>query len=145
MSQRPVRDLIDGNRSLVAAGPDVPVQHAAEMMAEQRCGCILVMEDDRLLGLFTERDLLMRVVAKGLEPAATPLGQVMTRDPDRIGADEPVKEAIRRLDEFSYRYLPVVDGSRIVGVLSTRQLPFGELLGMQWELDERHAVAERLW
>jgi CBS domain-containing protein len=145
MPQRPIRDLIEGNRCLVGAGPETSVGRAAEMMAEQHCGCILVMEGDHLVGIFTERDLLMRVTAQGLDPHATALGQVMTKDPDTIGADEPIKEAIRRMDEFSYRYLPVVEQGRIVGVISTRHLPFGEVLGMQWELDERHAVAERLW
>jgi CBS domain-containing protein len=145
MPQRHVRDLIEGNRQLVGGGPDMSVRQAAEMMADQRCGCILVMEDDRLLGIFTERDLLMRVAARGLDLDTVTLGEVMTKEPDTIGANEPVAEAIRRMDEFSYRYLPVIDNGRIVGVLSTRHLPFGEVLGMQWELDERHAVAERLW
>ena len=69
----------------------------------------------------------------------------MTRDPDTIGADEPVKEAIRKMDEFSYRYLPVIDRDKVIGVISTRHLPFGEVLNMQWELGERHTLAERMW
>jgi CBS domain-containing protein len=145
MSHRSVGALIEANRHLVSAGPEISVREAAATMAGQRCGCLLVMEDDRLLGIFTERDLLKRVVAPGLDPDATPLREVMTKEPDTIGADEPIQEAIRRMDEFGYRYLPVAENNRIVGVLSGRHLPFGEIIGMQWELDERHAVAERLW
>lgn len=144
MSASLIGDLIDRDR-LVAAGPKDSVQQAAERMAEQCCGSILVMEDDRLVGIFTERDLLMRVAARGLDPGSARLGEVMTKDPETIGADEPVQQAIRRMDEFSYRYLPVIENDRVIGVLSMRHLPFGAILGMQWELDERHAVAERLW
>ena len=51
----------------------------------------------------------------------------MTREPDTIGADEPVAEAIRRMDEFSYRYLPVIEDGKVIGVISTRHLPFGDV------------------
>ena len=49
------------------------------------------------------------------------------------------------MEEFSYRYPPVIDEGKVIGVISTRHLPFGEVLDMQWELDERHAIAERMW
>jgi hypothetical protein len=114
-------------------------------MAENGCGSILVMEGERLLGIFTERDLLTRVAAAEKSLERTHLREVMTRNPDTVRADEPVKEAIRKMDEFSYRYLPVLEDDRVIGVISTRHLPFGAVLAMQWELDERHAVAERLW
>lgn len=144
MSKRPVREIIERER-LVRVAPDDSVQAAAEAMAGQKCGSVVVMEGERLAGIFTERDLLMRVVARALDPRTVPVRQVMTGQPDTIAADAPVAEAIRRMDEFSYRYLPVLDGERVIGVISTRHLPFGEVIGMQWELDERHAVAERLW
>ncbi|MDX6750050.1 CBS domain-containing protein [Geminicoccaceae bacterium 1502E] len=144
MPNRPVRELIERDH-LVRAGPQDSVRRAAKVMAEQKCGCILVMEGELLLGVFTERDLLWRVVAEGRDVETTRLAEVMTSEVDTIAAEEPVKSAIRRMDEFGYRYLPVIDGDRVIGVISTRHLPFGEVLAMQWELDERHAVAERLW
>lgn len=144
MPNRPVRELIERDR-LVSAPPSATVRAACETMTENRCGSILVMEGERLLGIFTERDLLNRVAAAGKDLDRTQLKEVMTRSPDTIGADEPVKEAIRRMDEFSYRYLPVIEGGKVIGVISTRHLPFGEVLAMQWELDERHALAERMW
>ena len=55
-----------------------------------------------------------------------------------------MKEAIRKMDEFSYRYLPVMQDGRVIGVISTRHLPFGEVLNMQWELEERHRLTERM-
>jgi CBS domain-containing protein len=130
---------------VVRAAPDDSVQAAARMMAEKGCGSILVMEGERLAGIFTERDLLTWVAAVGKDLDHTWLGAVMTRDPDTIDAEAPVKEAVRKMDAFSYRYLPVLEDGQVIGVISIRHLPFGEVLGMQWELDERHALAERMW
>ena len=144
MASTSIRELIERDR-LVSVGPQTTVRKAAEMMAENRCGSILVMQGDELLGIFTERDLLNRVAAAGKDLGSTHLAEVMTKDPDTIGADEPVKDAIRRMDEFSYRYLPVIDGGKVIGVLSTRHLPFSGVLSMQGELAERHALAERMW
>ena len=145
MPTRPIREMLERDRRVVRAGPESTVHAAARLMAENGCGSILVMEGDRLLGIFTERDLLTRVAAAEKSLERTHLREVMTRNPDTVRADEPVKEAIRKMDEFSYRYLPVLEDGRVIGVISTRHLPFGAVLAMQWELDERHAVAERLW
>jgi CBS domain-containing protein len=144
MRNCPVRELIERD-CLVRAGPDDMVRAAVRSMAEHVCGSILVMEGERLVGIFTERDLLMRVTAAGLDLDRTKLRQVMTRDPDTIDADAPVREAIRRMDEFSYRYLPVIEDGRVIGVVSTRHLPFGAVACMQDELEQRHALAERMW
>ena len=145
MPTRPIREMLERDRRVVRAGPESTVHAAARLMAENGCGSILVMEGERLLGIFTERDLLTRVAAAEKSLERTHLREVMTHNPDTVRADEPVKEAIRKMDEFSYRYLPVLEDGRVIGVISTRHLPFGAVLAMQWELDERHAVAERLW
>jgi len=143
MPRRTVREMIERDR-LVGAGPEMTVREAAGLMAEGRCGSVLVLEEGRLLGIFTERDLLNRVVGAGRDPGRTHLAEVMTGDPDTIGADEPVIEAIRKMDEFSYRYLPVLDGGRVIGVISTRHLPFSEVVAMAGELEQRHRLAERM-
>ena len=145
MPTRPIREMLERDRRVVRAGPESTVHAAARLMAENGCGSILVMEGERLLGIFTERDLLTRVAAAEKSLERTHLREVMTHNPDTVRADETVKEAIRKMDEFSYRYLPVLEDGRVIGVISTRHLPFGAVLAMQWELDERHAVAERLW
>jgi CBS domain-containing protein len=143
MPQRTVREMIERDR-LVGAGPEMTVREAAGLMAEGRCGSVLVLEEGRLLGIFTERDLLNRVVGAGRDPEGTRLAEVMTRGPDTIGADEPIIEAIRKMDEFSYRYLPVLDGGAVIGVISTRHLPFGEVIAMAPEIERRHRLAERM-
>jgi CBS domain-containing protein len=144
MSGRPVGALIERD-TIVRCTSEDTVRSAVKTMAEHVCGSILVMQGDTLLGIFTERDLLMRVAAAGLDLDWTQVGEVMTREPDTIGVDEPVAEAIRRMDEFSYRYLPVIKEGKVIGVISTRHLPFGEVVAMPGELQQRHDLAERMW
>ena len=148
MRKRPVRSILRRRRlgpELVAARADETVCDAAKRMAENKCGSILIMDRERLLGIFTERDLLVRVVATGRNPAETRLADVMTTDIETIGGDELIEEAIRRMDEGAFRHLPVVDSERVLGVLSVRDIPILELGSMAKELDERHRLAERMW
>lgn len=144
MPQRPISAII-ARAEIVAGRPDETVRTAARRMTEAKCGSILILEGQRLLGIFTERDLLCRVVAAGLDVERTTLAQVMTGDPDTIEADAPVAEAIRRMDEFGYRHLPVMVDGKPVGVVSIRDLPFADLAAMQPELEDRHVLAERIW
>ena len=142
MRERPVRSILRRRRlgpALVTAGPEETVCAAAKRMAENSCGSILVMDEGRMAGIFTERDVMVRVVAAGRDPAKTKLREVMTADPDTIGADEPVTTAVRRMDEGAYRHLPVVEGGEVVGVLSIRDIPVLELGRMAEELDEATA------
>ena len=131
---------------LVTARPDETVRDASRRMAEHNCGSVLVVGGDgALVGIFTERDLLVRVVALGRDPAATPVAEVMTREPETIGVEVPVRDAVRRMDEGAFRHMPVVEGGRVVGVISARDVPVLELGRMAEELDSRHRLAERLW
>jgi CBS domain-containing protein len=144
MPNTPVRECIKRDEPLMARRADT-VRDATARMAEHACSSILICEGGKILGIFTERDLLVRVVAAGLDPDRTTLGEVMTADPDTIDAKESVVEAIRRMDEFSYRHLPVVENGKVLGVVSMRDLPFEDLVSMQPELEKRHTLAERMW
>lgn len=144
MSNRPIRECIKREQPLRGHAQET-VYEAAVRMAEACCSSILICDGDRLCGIFTERDLLVRVVAAGLAPTATRIGKVMTVDPDTIDATAPIIEAIRRMDEFCYRHLPVVERGRVLGVVSWRDLPYEDRAVMQSELDQRHALAERMW
>ena len=144
MIMTPVREIIQRDQPLVGR-PEDTVQAAAEEMAEHGCGSILVCDGEKLAGIFTERDLLVRVIAAGLEPPKTKLGDVMTADPDTVDASTPVVEAIRRMDEFGYRHVPVMERGRVIGVVSWRDLPRDERAMMQPELERRHTLAERMW
>jgi CBS domain-containing protein len=144
MPQRAVRSIISRD-DVISAKPDETVFDAAARMAENCCGCVLVCEEGRLVGIFTERDILKRVVAARLDPSATLIRDVMTHEPDRVSADTSIKEVIRRMDEFCYRHLPVMEGDHILGVVSMRDLPLYEIADMAQELDDRHTLAERMW
>lgn len=144
MTGRPVRGCIKRERPLIAKAGD-SVRSATLLMAEQCCSSILICDGEELRGIFTERDLLVRVVADGLDPDRTTLGEVMSSEPDTIDGGETVIEAIRRMDEFHYRHLPVMEDGKVLGVVSLRDLPLDDLFGMQPELDQRHALAERMW
>jgi CBS domain-containing protein len=139
-----VREILQRDRPLVSHTGDT-VCAAAACMAEHHCGSVLVCDDHRLRGIFTERDLLVRVVAAGRDPASTQLVEVMTPDPDTIEGSEPVAAAVRQMDEGGYRHLPVLEGERILGVMSLRDVPLEALARMAPELDQRHALAERIW
>jgi len=144
MPSRPVSECIRRKEALVGeAGQSV--QQAAQRMAQACCSSILICDGERLQGIFTERDLLVRVVAAGLDPGTTTLGQVMTPNPDTIEAAAPVIDAIGRMDEFGYRHMPGLDAGRVLGVVSWRDLPFEDRFKLQPELDQRHTLAERMW
>jgi CBS domain-containing protein len=103
-------------------GPDETVERAVALMRQHRVGCVLVVGGGRLLGLFTERDLLRRVLAPGL-PLHVPLVQCMTPGPITVSPAEPISAAVRRMEEGGYRHLPVIDGAgRPVGVLSVKKI-----------------------
>jgi CBS domain-containing protein len=139
-----VREIIQRDRPLIGA-PEDTVHTAAARMAEHYCGSILVCAGDELRGIFTERDVLARVVAAGRDPGRTRLEEVMTPEPETIEGSAPVAEAVRRMDEGCCRHLPVLEGGRILGVISWRDVPLEIVDRLHPELERRHALAEHIW
>jgi CBS domain-containing protein len=109
-------------------GPDEPVcvpesvsvaEAVAAMMTMRHAAVLVVDARGRLLGIFTERDVLTRVVARGLGPSATAVGQVMTREPDALTMSDRVARAVNHMSVAGYRTIPLVDGERRpVGVVT---------------------------
>lgn len=139
-----VRDIMERRRPVVAS-PEETVQAAAARMTEEACGSVLVCDGDRLRGIFTERDLMTRVVGRGLDPRTTRIEQVMTHDPDRIESTATAREALRRMDELGCRHLPVTEDGRVLGVVSLRDLPIETVAEALPELERRRVLAERMW
>jgi CBS domain-containing protein len=111
-----------GYAAALCLAPEQTVAEAVAAMRAEHCGCVLVCEGGRLEGIFTERDLLRRVLAAG-QPLSVPLAGVMTRGPVTVQPGEPVGVVIRRMQEGGYRHLPVVDPAwRPVGVLSVKRI-----------------------
>ena len=99
-----------------------PVAAAVAVMRRERVGCLLVVENGELVGIFTERDLLKKILARG-EPLSTPLSAVMTAQPVSVNALDSVRTAVERMQAGGYRHVPVVDeGNRPVGVLSAKRI-----------------------
>src|SRR6516225_1417781 len=102
-------------------GPDQSVAEAVALMRQYEVGCLVVTKDDRLVGIFTERDLMRRVLAAGL-PLSTPVSQCMTPDPVFVDEKESIRAAVRRMEEGGYRHLPVIgDTGKAVGILSVKR------------------------
>ncbi len=102
--------------------PEQTVAEAVELMRKERVGCLLVCEGPKLVGIFTERDLMRRVLAAG-RPLTLPVRDCMTPDPVIVRPKEPVAAAVRRMEEGGYSHLPVVDeAGRPVGVLSVKRI-----------------------
>jgi len=102
--------------------PAQTVAEAVELMRHKKVGCVLVCEQRQLLGLFTERDLLRRVLAPG-KSLSTPITECMTAAPVVMKWKDPIGLAVRRMEEGGYRHLPVVDESgKAVGVLSVKRI-----------------------
>ncbi|HEX3148036.1 MAG TPA: CBS domain-containing protein [Gemmataceae bacterium] len=96
------------------------VADAVEVMRRDNVGCILVCEADRLVGLFTERDLMTRVLAVG-KPLTHPIAEVMTADPISVSAKDSIRMAIRKMNAGGHRHLPIVDENhRPTGILSVK-------------------------
>jgi CBS domain-containing protein len=138
-----VGDLIE-RRKLVMATPQVSVAKAARMMKRSKVGAVLVVEQGRLLGIFTERDAVYRVMAFGLEPEATALGAVMTRDPKTVGPDEPFGAVLLLMHENGCRHAPVIENGQPIGVVSARHALDPDLEEFTVEAERRESFRRRV-
>jgi CBS domain-containing protein len=102
--------------------PQQSVGHAVALMRQERVGCLLVCQHQHVIGIFTERDLMKRVLAAG-KPLTVPVAECMTPNPVTVHPKEPIAAAVRRMEEGGYRHLPVVDDDgRPIGVLSVKRI-----------------------
>jgi CBS domain-containing protein len=113
-----VRDHM--SRNLLTVEPALPIAEVARRMVERNVGSVIVLEDGRLTGILTERDL-MRAMARGVRDDAL-VGDCMTPDPETIHAGDTTEHAAVLMLHGGFRHLPVVDGDDVVGLLSIRDL-----------------------
>jgi CBS domain-containing protein len=112
------------SRSVVTASPGTTVAEAATLMSTNRVGSVLVCEAERLLGIFTERDIV-RALATDFDAAGEQVTSWMSVDPIVLGPAASATEALELMLERGFRHVPVVDGERVVGVVSIRDLTAG--------------------
>jgi CBS domain-containing protein len=103
-------------------GPSCTVAEVVELLRRHEVGCVLVCRDGKLIGIFTERDLVQRIVAPG-KPLSLPVADVMTPHPAVVHDKDAIGNAVRRMEEGGYRHLPVVDAEgRPIGMLSVKRI-----------------------
>lgn len=120
MNERTVYQSIS-QRHVLSVAPTATVYNAACVMAAANCGSVLIIDVNTLVGIVTERDLMVRVLAKAADPATTTVAEIMTRNPDCVTPDTKVADAVLMMIERGYRHLPIVGhGNKIMGVFSSR-------------------------
>jgi CBS domain-containing protein len=117
-SQR-IRDVMEREK-LLTAPPQTTVSEAATSMATRKVGAIMVVEGRRLVGIFTERDVVTRVIARGLDVRSTRLADVMTADPKTMSPEKSFGYAMLMMHEGGFRHVPVIENGEPVGIVSAR-------------------------
>jgi CBS domain-containing protein len=118
-----VRHLLDGKgRALFSIEPEDPVLEAIRMMAERHVGALLVMRGTELAGILSERDYARKVVLLGRSSAETPVWQIMTSPVITVSPDNSVQDCMRLMTDRRIRHLPVMEGGKVVGMISIGDL-----------------------
>jgi CBS domain-containing protein len=121
-----VRELVTG-REVYAIQKDITVHEAAVYMATKHVGAVAVLEGARLVGIFSERDVITRIVARGSNPEATKVADVMTKDLVVADADESCESCLWKMKQAACRHLPIVQEDKLLGVISLRDLLMVEI------------------
>ena len=134
-----ISDVLEQKGAEVATiGPEATALDAAGLMNDRRIGAVCVVEGEKLVGVFTERDLLTRVVSAKRDPAATKVGEVMTPSVITCGLRGTIEDCITVMSYKRVRHLPVVEDDKLVGIVST-----GDLMAVQ--VDKKQAFIEDLY
>jgi CBS domain-containing protein len=140
---RAIRTIIE-HQAPVTANSDMTVAVASRLMKTKRIGALLVVDNGRLAGIFTERDALFRVIAEGRAPDKTRLAEVMTQNPRTIAPDRPFGHALHLMHEGEFRHVPVVENGRPLGMVSARDALGPDLAQFASDLDQRTHIGEIL-
>lgn len=116
-----VNDLVK-DQKIVAVQHDQTVLEASRLMNERNIGAVPVLRDGALVGIFSERDLLRRVVAAGRSPGLTKVSEVMTANPRTVPPAEPVENCLFLMKEYGFRHLPVSENGQVKGLVSLRDI-----------------------
>jgi CBS domain-containing protein len=112
--QTPMNKIFEGGEAIHSVGPDTSVTECVRLMTASKIGALIVMDGGRLIGIFTERDALNKVLAGSLDPSNTKVSKVMTKDPYCIGPTTTVGDAMQVITERRFRHLPIVDNARFL-------------------------------
>jgi CBS domain-containing protein len=135
MPIRSIRSIV-ASQTPITAPKTATVVEAAALMKRYRIGALLVVEGTRLIGIFTERDALFRVLADGRDPKLTRLADVMTPQPQTVQPDDSFLKALRIMHVGRFRHLPVVEYGRPLGVVSVRDAFDEDLRDLRMDLEQ---------
>lgn len=141
MPSRKISDVIR-NQKIHCTEPGTTVRDAACRMAQEKIGAMMIVENGLLTGIFTERDVLNRVVAARLDPDSTTVASVMTKNPQSVKADRPFSHAMHMMFEGCFRHMPVVEDGKPVGMISIRDAIGPELTEFESQLEQRETISE---
>jgi len=119
-----VRDAMTGDPRSI--GASASVVEAARLMREEHIGSLPITDDERLVGMITDRDITTRVVAEAADPKTTPVGEVSFRDPISVEPDNDLDEALLLMARHQVRRLPVVENGRLVGIVAQADIALTE-------------------
>ncbi len=114
-----VRDILKTKgKDVFAVDPGMMVYKAIEQMCDRNIGGLLIVDNERLVGIFTERDYARKLILKGKSSKDTPISELMTRNPFTVTCDSTIEECMGLMTDKHIRHLPVVDGEKLTGVIS---------------------------
>ena len=143
MVDRSIRTLTE-SAECITCPQNMTVSAAARLMKQNHIGAIMVVEEDKLIGIFTERDALFRVVAEDRDLHTTQVADVMTRNPQSIHPDKQFAEALQLMHTGRFRHVPVVENGRAIGMVSASDAMGPELEAFVWELLRQEQVSDVL-
>ena len=118
----PVTRIFEQGEEIHSVGPDALVIECVRLMTAEKIGAVIVLDSQRLIGIFTERDALNKVLAAGLDPGKTKVAEVMTKNPICIPATTTVGDAMELITKRRFRHLPIVDNGKVLAVVSSGDL-----------------------
>jgi CBS domain-containing protein len=119
MFDQPIRNVME-QKNLLTVPPATTVSSAARLMADKNVGAVMVVESDQLIGIFTERDAVFRVIALGRDAETTPLSAVMTPAPKTLDPGKSYGHALVLMQENGFRHVPVIENGQLIGVVCSR-------------------------
>jgi len=140
MERKIVPDVIGQKQLLLELPSTATVRDAARRLHDREVGAVLITNGGRLEGIFTERDLPMRVVAPGRDPEITLLNVVMTKKPDTVEADSLATLALSRMTERRYRHLPVMKDGQLFGIVSRRDFTGEDISAVEDEFGHEQTL-----
>jgi CBS domain-containing protein len=132
-----VRQLLDRKgRGIFAVEPQAPVLEAIRAMAEHRVGALLVMSDEQLAGIVSERDYARKVILLGRSSADTPVRDIMSSPVVTVGLDTSVQQCMQLMTDKHVRHLPVTEGGRVIGMVSIGDLVKAVIAEQQAQIEQ---------